>query len=133
MSFSRRRLRRSAVRRGVLRHFAKFTGKHQCQSLFLIKLQAWVFSWKFSEIFKNTFLQSTSEHLLWLLLGKRQFLFSYFIIVYNMMKFLVIPIIIKQYLQIMVFVTIVWRKRWKCFKIFVFVFHQGIEHYKASR
>ena len=26
--------------KGVLRNFAKFTGKHLCQSLFLIKLQA---------------------------------------------------------------------------------------------
>ena len=26
-------------RKGVLRNFAKFTGKHLCQSLFLIKLQ----------------------------------------------------------------------------------------------
>ena len=27
-------------KKGVLRNFAKFTGKHLCQSLFLIKLQA---------------------------------------------------------------------------------------------
>ena len=32
---------RCFVRKGVLRNFAKFTGKHLCQSLFLIKLQAW--------------------------------------------------------------------------------------------
>ena len=30
---------REEVVRGVLRNFAKFTGKHLCQSLFLIKLQ----------------------------------------------------------------------------------------------
>ena len=33
--------RRCSVKKGVLRNFAKFTGKHLCQSLFLIKLQAW--------------------------------------------------------------------------------------------
>ena len=27
-------------RKGVLKNFAKFTGKHLCQSLFFIKLQA---------------------------------------------------------------------------------------------
>ena len=32
--------RRCSVKKGVLRNFAKFTGKHPCQSLFLIKLQA---------------------------------------------------------------------------------------------
>ena len=31
--------RRCSVRKSVLRNFAKFTGKHLCQSLFLIKLQ----------------------------------------------------------------------------------------------
>ena len=41
--------RRCSIRKGVLRNFAKFTGKHLCQSLFLIKLQA-----------KNTFF---TEHL----------------------------------------------------------------------
>ena len=30
---------RCFVKRGVLRNFTKFTGKHLCQSLFLIKLQ----------------------------------------------------------------------------------------------
>ena len=56
---------------GVLKNFAKFTGKHPCQSL-LIKLQAevcnfikketaaQVFSCEFCEHFKNTFL---TEHL----------------------------------------------------------------------
>ena len=33
--------RKCSVRKGVLRNYAKFTGKHLCQSLFLIKLQAW--------------------------------------------------------------------------------------------
>ena len=30
--------RRCSVRKGVLRNFSKFTGKHLCQSLFLIKI-----------------------------------------------------------------------------------------------
>ena len=63
-------------KKGVLRNFAKFTGKHLCQSLFLIKLQAsglqqacnfikkktlaQVFSCEFCEISKNTFF---TEHL----------------------------------------------------------------------
>ena len=31
---------RCSIKTGVLRNFTKFTGKHLCQSLFLIKLQA---------------------------------------------------------------------------------------------
>ena len=56
---------RCSVKKGVLRNFAKFTGKNPCQRLFLIKLQALgiikkeslaqVFSWEFWEISKNTF------------------------------------------------------------------------------
>ena len=54
-------------KKGVLRNFAKFTGKHLCQSLFLIKSQAWaynfiksealaqVFSFESCKISKNTF------------------------------------------------------------------------------
>ena len=33
-------VRRCSAKKGVLINFAKFTGKHLCQSLFLIKLQA---------------------------------------------------------------------------------------------
>ena len=32
---------RCSIENSVLRNFAKFTEKHLCQSLFLIKLQAW--------------------------------------------------------------------------------------------
>ena len=51
---------------GVFKNFSNFTGKHLCQSFFLIKLQSWtlqfyrketptqVFSCKICEIFKNT-------------------------------------------------------------------------------
>ena len=33
--------RKCSVRSAILKHFAIFPGKHQCWSLFLIKLQAW--------------------------------------------------------------------------------------------
>ena len=57
---------------GVLRNFAKFTGKHMCESLFLIKLQdsacnfikketlAQMSSCEFGKICKNTFFYRTS-------------------------------------------------------------------------
>ena len=66
--------RRYSIRKGVLRYFAKFTGKQLCQSLFFNKVAggplismraacnfikkealAQVFSCEFSEISKNTF------------------------------------------------------------------------------
>ena len=58
---------RCSVRKGVLRNYAKITGKHLCQSLFFNKVAgrsstllkkktlAQVFSCEFCEIFKNTF------------------------------------------------------------------------------
>ena len=61
-------------KRGVLRNFTKFTGKHLCQSLFLSKVAGLrpqacsfikkktlvqVFSWEFCEVSKNTFLYRT--------------------------------------------------------------------------
>ena len=59
------------VRKGVLRNFAKFTGKHLCQSFFFNKVAglkpnikketlAQVFSGEFCEISKNIFF---TEHL----------------------------------------------------------------------
>ena len=48
-------------KKGVLRNFAKFTGKHLCQRLFFKKE---VFSCEFCEISKNTFF---TERLRWLL------------------------------------------------------------------
>ena len=57
--------RRCSIRKGVLRNFAKLTGKHLCQSLFLnyetlqLKTLAQVFSCEFCKISKNTFL---TEH-----------------------------------------------------------------------
>ena len=63
---------RCSVKKGVLRNFPKFIGKHLCQSLFFNKVAggacnfnkketlAQVFSCEFSEISKNTFF---TEHL----------------------------------------------------------------------
>ena len=55
-------------RKGVLRKFAKFTGKHLCQSLFL-KKRLWhrhrCFPLNFVKFLKTHFLK---EHLWWLLL-----------------------------------------------------------------
>ena len=39
-SFQVSRSQAFCCKKAVLRKFAKFTGKHQCQSVFLIKLQA---------------------------------------------------------------------------------------------
>ena len=55
---------------GVLKNFSNFTGKHQCQSFSLIRLQTWglqlyqetptqVFSCKICKIFKNAFFYRT--------------------------------------------------------------------------
>ena len=44
------------MKKGVLRNFSKFTGKHLCQSLFFNKeTLAQVFSREFCEISMNTF------------------------------------------------------------------------------
>ena len=49
-------------KKGVLTNFVKFTAKHLCQSLFLIKLHASteVFSWEICKTFEITYYQ---EHL----------------------------------------------------------------------
>ena len=53
-------------KKGVLKNFAKFTGKHLCQSFFFNKeTMAQVFSWESCEISKSVFF---TEHLWWLLL-----------------------------------------------------------------
>ena len=59
------------LKKGVLRYFTKFTGKHIFQISFLIKLQAknfikkgtlaQVFSCEFSKISKNTFFTETGS------------------------------------------------------------------------
>ena len=65
-------------KKGVLKNFTKFTGKHLCQSFFLIQVTGeasnfikietltQVFYCEFCKIFKNIFFM---EHLLWLLLN----------------------------------------------------------------
>ena len=60
-------------KKGVLRNFAKFTGKYLCQSLLIKKKTlAQMFSCEFCEISKNSFF---TEHLRWLLLDQKK-LFS---------------------------------------------------------
>ena len=97
--------RRCSVRKGVLRNFAKFTGKYLCQSLFLNKVAglrpailfkketlAQVFSCEFCKISKNTFF---TEHLLAAASGKYFFLiqfttntfYLYDLYLYNDVKF----------------------------------------------
>ena len=80
MAYSKGQKQRSSVKKGVLRNFAEFTGKHLCQSLFLNKVPGLrpatllkkklqhIFC-EFCEILKNTFF--FTEHLQWLLLKGR--------------------------------------------------------------
>ena len=70
--------RRCSVRKGFLRNFAKFTGKHLCQSLFFNKvaclrpstLALWQRLWhrcfpvNFANLLRTPFLRKTSERLL---------------------------------------------------------------------
>ena len=69
--------RRCSVRKGVLGNFAKFTGKHLCQSLFfnkvaglrlatLLKKRLWhrCFPVNFAKFLRTPFLQNTSRRLL---------------------------------------------------------------------
>ena len=56
---------RCSMKKGVLKYFTKFTGKHLCQSLFFNKViknetLAHVFSCEFCDIFKNTFFTDAS-------------------------------------------------------------------------
>ena len=56
---------RSSIKKGALKYFPKFKGKHLCQSLFFNKLQTLtqVFSCEFCKNFRKTFLQNTSQRL----------------------------------------------------------------------
>ena len=68
--------RTCSVRKGVLRNFAKFTGKHLCQSLFfnknagrtatLLKKSPWhrCFPVNFAKFLRKPYLQNTSGRLL---------------------------------------------------------------------
>ena len=57
---------RCSVRKGVLRNFTKFSGKHLCQSLFLLKkrLRHRCFPVSFVKFPRTPFLQNTSGRLL---------------------------------------------------------------------
>ena len=54
---------RCSVKKGVLRNFEKFTEKHLCQSLFLIKLHRCL-PVNYSKFVRTPFLQTTSKLLL---------------------------------------------------------------------
>ena len=58
-SFCRSSHPRCSIRKGLLINFAKFTEKHLCQSLFLIKLQASTFFtehlWATASVFKKVY------------------------------------------------------------------------------
>ena len=63
------------LKKDVLRNFAKFTGKHLCQSLFIKKeTLAHMFSCQFRNISKNTFYY---KQLRWLLLCLTDFADGY--------------------------------------------------------
>ena len=74
-SFTEAATRGVLYKKGVLKNFAKFTGKHLCQSLFLIESQAppgtllkrrlWhrCFPLNFAKFLRIPFLQNTSERL----------------------------------------------------------------------
>ena len=74
--------RRCSVKKGVLRNFAKFTGKHLCQTLFfnniaglrpaaLLKKRLWhrCFAVNFAKFLRTPILQNTSGRLLQLIHG----------------------------------------------------------------
>ena len=72
-----------SIKKGVLRNFAKFTGKHLCQSLFFNKVAekevlAQVFSCEFCKISKNTFF---TEHF-WATTSRCAYFFQPFFLVY---------------------------------------------------
>ena len=70
LSIDRSSRRRSSVKKGVLRNFAKFTGKHLCQSLFFNKFAGLrpstlskghtCFLVNFAKFLRTPFLQNTS-------------------------------------------------------------------------
>ena len=75
--------RRCSIRKRVLRNFAKFTGKHLCQSFFfnkvaglrpatLLKKRLWhrYFPVNFAKFLRTPFLQNTSGRLLLLLVSR---------------------------------------------------------------
>ena len=73
LSKARSSHRRCSVRKGILKNFAKFTGKHLCQSLFFNKVTlARAFSCEFCEISENTF---STEHL-WKTVFQRKRIFN---------------------------------------------------------
>ena len=84
--------RRCSVRKDVLRNLTKFTEKHLCQSLFLMKLQAFIkkrlrhrcFPVSFAKFLRTPFLQNPSGRLL---LHIAQFnSFHPFLVIFNLFR-----------------------------------------------
>ena len=82
MTIIRSSHRRCSVKKGVLRNFAKFTGKHLCQTLFfnniaglrpaaLLEKRLWhrCFAVNFAKFLRTPILQNTSGRLLQLIHG----------------------------------------------------------------
>ena len=63
---------RCSVRKDVLRNFAKFTGKHLCQGLFLNKIAGFSLSFtvNFAKLLRAPLLQNTSVCLLLFMVSK---------------------------------------------------------------
>ena len=92
---SRSSHQRCSVREGVLRNFTKFTGKHLCQSLFLIKFpcnfikkRLWhkCFPVNFVKFLRTAFLQNTSWRLLLCVI-------SFLLVISNSFQFTIILVI----------------------------------------
>ena len=94
LSFSRRSHQRCSVKKVFLKNSLNLQENTQACNFVKKETLTQVLSCEFCEIFKNTCFYSTPPMAP---SGKRQFLFSYFIIVFNMMNFLVIPLIIQLF------------------------------------
>ena len=66
--------KRCSVKKGVLRNFAKFTGKHLCQSLF------------FNKVLRTPFSQNKSGRLFLNILYSRKYIFSQVELVHSSVK-----------------------------------------------
>ena len=126
-SFSRSSHQRCSVRKGVLRDFAKFTGKNLWQSLFFNKVAGWAcnsfknrppatllkkrlwhssFPLNFAKFLKTPFLQNTSERLL----------LQYLIVLLNLLL-LVLKIQKKHVFRMLLLVYCLGLKQLLCYKM----------------
>ena len=56
-------------KKGVLKNFAKFAGKHLCQSLFFNKVGNFIKKETLAQVFSCEFCDIFIEHVLWLILN----------------------------------------------------------------